>query len=167
MVISDKLSPQFHRFYDQFLTNIEYIIQYEYNILPEQKFYQNFGAQPNLQTNQNNSCYLADQRAREAAETILKKKYDNLRKLCEQNCKCFTGPHSVLQIFIEKIVQAVESFSSKLKGLARDDLQLWVEDQNFNCEDYQSDDNEPNLNELNYSINGIDLNTIFKMQKLT
>ena len=42
-----------------------------------------------------------------------------------------------------------------------------MEDQNFNCEDYQSDDNEPNLNELNYSINGIDLNTIFKMQKLT
>lgn len=73
----------------------------------------------------------------------------------------------MLQIFIEKIVQAVESFSSKLKGLARDDLQLWVEDQNFKCEDYQSDDNEPNLNELNYSINGIDLNTIFKMQKLT
>tara|TARA_B110000285_G_C15131355_1_gene623806 strand:- start:1382 stop:1663 length:282 start_codon:yes stop_codon:yes gene_type:complete len=73
----------------------------------------------------------------------------------------------VLQIFIEKIVQAVESFSSKLKGLARDDLMLWVEDSNFNYEDYQSDDNEPNLNELNYSINGIDLNTIFKMQKLT
>ena len=44
---------------------------------------------------------------------------------------------------------------------------LWVEDSNFNYEDYQSDDNEPNLNELNYSINGIDLNTIFKMQKLT
>ena len=61
----------------------------------------------------------------------------------------------------------MESFSSKLKGLARDDLMLWVEDSNFNYEDYQSDDNEPNLNELNYSINGIDLNTIFKMQKLT
>jgi hypothetical protein len=31
----------------------------------------------------------------------------------------------VLQIFIEKIVDAVLSFSSRLKALARDDLNLW------------------------------------------
>lgn len=54
---------------------MEYIIQYEYNILPEQKFYQNFSV--------DTEYYLADQRARDAAEVILKKKYDNLRKLCE------------------------------------------------------------------------------------
>jgi hypothetical protein len=34
------MCPQFHRFYQNFLANVEYIIQYEYNILPEQKFYQ-------------------------------------------------------------------------------------------------------------------------------
>jgi hypothetical protein len=61
----------------------------------------------------------------------------------------------------------VESFSGKLKILARDDLQLWVEDEQFVSDEYQSDENEQNLNELNYSINGIDLNTIFKMQKLS
>lgn len=41
---------------------------------------------------------------------------------------------------------------------------MWTEDSQYNSEDCQSDDNE-NYNELNYSINGIDLNTIFKMQK--
>jgi len=61
-------------------------------------------------------------KARDTAQLILKKKYNNLRKLCEHNCKCFTGPHSVLQIFIEKIVQAIESFACKLKGLTRDEL---------------------------------------------
>jgi hypothetical protein len=127
-VISENMCPQFHKFYQSFLGNVEYIIQYEYNILPEQKFYQNFSA--------DTEYYLADQRARDAAEVILKKKYDNLRKMCEQNCKCFTGPHSVLQIFIEKIVQAIEQFTQKLKILARDDLNLWTEDSQYNSEDY-------------------------------
>ena len=71
--------------------------------------------------------YLTDQKARDTAQLILKKKYNNLRKLCEQNCKCFTGPHSVLQIFIEKIVSAVESFAKRLRILTKDDLSLWVE----------------------------------------
>ena len=82
-----------------------------------------------------------------------------MRKLCEQNCKCFTGPHSVLQIFIEKIVSALDSFAQKLRILTRDDLQLWVDDGKSALEP-----EEKNLNELNYSINGIDLNIIFKMQ---
>jgi hypothetical protein len=34
-------------------------------------------------------------------QLILLKKSENLRKTCEYNCKCFTGPHSVLQVFIE------------------------------------------------------------------
>jgi len=66
-----------------------------------------------------------------------------------------------LQIFIEKIVQAIESFSQKLKLLTRDDLQLWVE-----VNKHEEDIEELNLNELNYSINGIDLNLIFKMQNM-
>ena len=61
-------------------------------------------------------------------------------------------------------MQAIEQFTQKLKILARDDLNLWTEDSLYNSEDYLSDENE-NYNELNYSINGIDLNTIFKMQK--
>jgi len=68
----------------------------------------------------------------------------------------------VLQIFIEKIVQAIESFAHKLKALTRDELQLWEEEGQL---DEDSPD-EANLNELNYSINGIDLNLIFKMQSM-
>lgn len=90
----------------------------------------------------------------------MKKKYNNLKKLCEQSCRCFTGPHSVLQIFIEKIVQAIDSFAEKLKVLTRDELQIWLEEK---VEKEESEE-EKNLNELNYSINGIDLNLIFKMQ---
>ena len=67
-----------------------------------------------------------------------------------------------MQIFIEKIVQAIESFASKLKSLTRDELQLWLES---DSEDGQKE--EKNLNELNYSINGIDLNLIFKMLNTT
>lgn len=67
----------------------------------------------------------------------------------------------MLQIFIEKIVETIDSFAQKLKILTRDDLKLWVDDQ----ENEESDEEEEkNLNELNYSINGIDLNLIFKMQ---
>ena len=44
--------------------------------------------------------------------------------------------------------------------LTKEDLQLWNEEK---PEKEESGD-EKNLNELNYSINGIDLNLIFKMQ---
>lgn len=80
--------------------------------------------------------------------------------LCEQYCKCFTGPHSVLQIFIEKIIAAIDSFAEKLKILTRDDLELWSDEHL----DKEESEEEKNLNELNYSINGIDLNLIFKIQ---
>lgn len=65
-----------------------------------------------------------------------------------------------MQIFIEKIVQAIDSFAEKLKVLTRDELQIWIEEK---VEKEESEE-EKNLNELNYSINGIDLNLIFKMQ---
>ena len=65
----------------------------------------------------------------------------------------------MLQIFIEKIVSAIDSFSKKLRILTKDDLQLWVEAEKPEA----SEEEEKNLNELNYSINGVDLNLIFKM----
>jgi hypothetical protein len=43
-------------------------------------------------------------------------------------------------------------------------LNLWTEDSEYNSEGVSEEETE-NYNELNYSINGIDLNTIFKMQK--
>ena len=39
LFISNELTPQFHQFYDNFSTNVDYIIQYEYNILPQQRNY--------------------------------------------------------------------------------------------------------------------------------
>lgn len=32
--VSEKLSPQFHRFYENFQQHVDFIIQFEYNILP-------------------------------------------------------------------------------------------------------------------------------------
>jgi hypothetical protein len=58
-------------------------------------------------------------------------------------------------------VQAIESFACKLKGLTKDELELWSEN---DIDDPMKD--EMDLNELNYSINGIDLNLIFKMQTI-
>ena len=51
--------------------------------------------------------------------------------------------------------------------LAKEDLQLWQQEipSEFDELDLEDDDGK-NLNELNYSINGIDLNMIFKMQTL-
>lgn len=97
------------------------------------------------------------------AQVILKRNFNNLRKQCEVSCRCFSGPHTVLQIFIEKIVEAIESFVEKLRVMTRDDLQIWK--MKGNDYDYL-DDRGKNYNELNYSINNIDLNVILKMQSL-
>ena len=95
---------------------------------------------------------LNDQRVRDAAQLILKKNYNNLRKLCEHQCKCFTGPHSVLQIFIEKIVKAIESFSQKLQTTTKDELLLWSEVASGSEEEKEK-----------HLICGIDLNLILDL----
>lgn len=83
---------------------------------------------------------------------MLLKKSENLRKTCGYNCKCFTGPHSVLQIFIEQIVRAVEQFGEKLKKLIQDDYDLYLEAyQNYS------------FSELKYTINNIDINVILHL----
>ena len=57
-------------------------------------------------------------------------------------------------------MSAVESFAKRLRILTKDDLQLWVEADKSLIKETSPD---KNLNELNYSINGVDLNLIFKM----
>jgi len=101
------MSPQFHRFYENFTKHIDFIIKYEYNL--------------GSGTNAQNDTLLTDQKV------LLKRQYDAYKKQCDKNCKCFTGPYSVLQIFIEKIVDAIQSFAQKLRVLAHDDLRLWEE----------------------------------------
>ena len=67
--VSDKLSLQFHRFHQNFQRNVEFIIQFEYNILPQQKCYQNIGTIPSLNYSGSDQSYqyLNDQRARDTA----------------------------------------------------------------------------------------------------
>lgn len=90
------MSPQFHRFYESFTRHIDFIIKYEYNL----------GVVANTQIET-----LTDPKARDAAPLLLKKYYDSYKKQCDKDCKCFTGPYSVLQIFIEKIVDAIQNFA--------------------------------------------------------
>lgn len=67
--LSDKLSPQFHRFYENFSSYVNFIIQYEYNILPQQRCYQTYQQHcPTLHMSQDQTYqYLSDQKQRDAA----------------------------------------------------------------------------------------------------
>ena len=42
-------------------------------------------------------------------------------------CKRFTGPHSVLQIFLEKIVASISCIAESLKEMTLKELGLWTE----------------------------------------
>lgn len=42
-------------------------------------------------------------------------------------CKRFTGPHSVLQVFLEKIIAAVSQIADTLKEYSQKTLCLWHE----------------------------------------
>ena len=54
-------------------------------------------------------------------------KYENLIKQSTELCRKYTGPHSVLQIFLEKIIACIGQISLQMKNLAKNDLQLWKE----------------------------------------
>jgi hypothetical protein len=42
-------------------------------------------------------------------------------------CRRFTGPHSVLQIFLEKIIACISKMAIRLKDAAKNELSLWEE----------------------------------------
>lgn len=42
-------------------------------------------------------------------------------------CRKYTGPHSVLQIFLEKIINCIGTISLQIKSMAKNDLHLWRE----------------------------------------
>lgn len=54
-------------------------------------------------------------------------KYENLIKQSTELCRKYTGPHSVLQIFLEKIIACIGQISLQIKQLAKNELQLWQE----------------------------------------
>ena len=43
-------------------------------------------------------------------------------------CRRFTGPHSVLQIFLENIIECVDKISQEIKQSAIKDQNLWIEE---------------------------------------
>jgi len=57
----------------------------------------------------------------------LKNKYENLLNQSREMCRRFTGPHSVLQIFLEKIVVSISQIAENLKDYTLNTLGLWVE----------------------------------------
>ena len=42
-------------------------------------------------------------------------------------CRRFTGPHSVLQIFLEKIVASIKFIAKSLKESTKNEFDLWIE----------------------------------------
>jgi len=97
------LSPNFRRFYQEFEGNIDYILKYDYEILPQ---------------------FFSQTLCKSEAKR-LKTKYENLLNQSREMCRRFTGPHSVLQIFIEKIVACVSFISQNLKQFVANTLDLW------------------------------------------
>lgn len=98
-----RLSANFKRFYQEFEGNIDFILKWDYEILP-------------------NAPTIAKAEAKR-----LKNKYENLLNQSREMCRRFTGPHSVLQIFLEKIVASISQISETLKDYTIKNLGLWSE----------------------------------------
>lgn len=104
------LSPRFKRFFSEFEGNIDYILRYDYEILPQ----------------------LMSPFVCKAEQKRLKNKYENLLNQSKEMCRRFTGPHSVLQIFLEKIVASINFIAEALKeetlkSVQDGGLALWTE----------------------------------------
>ena len=99
------LSPGFKRFFSEFEHNIDFILRSDYEILPHQQ-----------------SPFVC-----KAEQKRLKTKYENLLTASRDMCRRFTGPHSVLQIFLEKIVASINYISENLKDSTLKNLRLWTE----------------------------------------
>lgn len=87
------LSANFKRFYAEFESYIDFILRWDYEILPQ------------LQVEQVSKHELAR----------LKTKYDNLLTQSREMCRRFTGPHCVLQVFLEKIIASIGQIADTLK----------------------------------------------------
>jgi hypothetical protein len=83
----------------EFNNLIEQIIQYEYKLLPQEK--------------------LGNQEKQLLEQLLLRSK---------QICKRYTGPHSVLQIFLEKIIDCIGKIQKQIKEMTQQQLYLWTEE---------------------------------------
>mmetsp|Transcript_7800 Transcript_7800/g.12087 ORF Transcript_7800/g.12087 Transcript_7800/m.12087 type:complete len:146 (+) Transcript_7800:910-1347(+) len=125
--VPENLSIQFKKFNEDFSSNIEDIIKFEFKRL-------------NKSIKQN---------PKEAEYEKLK-----CEKIIEQCCYRSTkyeGPHLVLQIFVEKITKELGAYSEELIAKLKE-------------ADLIEKEMDRNQGYLPYTINGIDLNVIFKIQ---
>jgi hypothetical protein len=106
--LPQQLSPSFGRFAQEFNSNIDYILKYTYRLIASQTAV--------------SSTTLSN-----AEKVRLQTKYENLLGQSKEMCKRFTGPHSVLQIFLEKIIGCIWRVSSQIKDMTKDHLGLWQE----------------------------------------
>lgn len=60
-------------------------------------------------------------------QTKLAIKYENLINQSKDLCKKYTGPHSILQIFLEKIINCIGQIALQIKKMTRNELKLWTE----------------------------------------
>ncbi len=77
-----QLSQRFQRFSDEFHSYIEKIIKYEYGLY----------AYPEKYTN---------------PKSLKNEKHFQLIQQCKQLCRKYKGPHSVLQVFLEQIIECI------------------------------------------------------------
>jgi len=42
-------------------------------------------------------------------------------------CKKYIGPHSVLQVFLEKIIDCIGQIALQIKRMTKNELKLWKE----------------------------------------
>lgn len=89
----DQLSPTFKEFYEEFQSHLDYIIKWDYEILPQ----------------------LQNEHVTKQELARLKSRYEQLLSQTKEMCKRFIGPHSVLQVFLEKIVTSISQITETLK----------------------------------------------------
>lgn len=99
------LSSQFKRFYSEFESNIDYILKWDYQILNQ----------------------LQSERLNKGDLTRLSQHYGNLLNKSREMCRRFTGPHSVLQVFLEKIISSISQIAETHRLYSEKTLCLWNE----------------------------------------
>eukprot|EP00347_Sterkiella_histriomuscorum_P000882 403374161 len=130
-----QLSQKFQRISKEFNNNITYIMNYVYNLLQAVPPVQSTLVQTNVQQSQ-----VVQQQNQQIASQLIQQqqtvtgekskatiKYENLLNQSKELCKKYIGPHSVLQVFLEIIIDCIGQISHQIKRLTKNELKLWKE----------------------------------------
>ncbi|CDW90482.1 UNKNOWN [Stylonychia lemnae] len=123
--LPNKLSQKFQRISKEFNNNITYIMNYVYNLL--QQTPQPLVTSNLVQTTQINATNAQLLENAQTDKSRQQTKYENLVQQSKELCKKYVGPHSVLQVFLEKIIDCIGQIALQIKKMAKNDLKLWQE----------------------------------------